>query len=161
MKCYFHPEKDAVATCQNCGKSLCKECAEKYHPCLCDDCYRLLKQQEVDELKSARKKMIKTFIYSILLGAIVFSILYQSEPVAGVVFGLMAFFVPYGWNYGNLLGLTWFFSISPDGCIMMVFYYFFKALIASFIGIFAFIAAIIRFVKIVKAEKTAEIEQIV
>lgn len=55
MKCYFHPEKDAVATCQNCGKSLCKECAEKYHPCLCDDCYKILRQQEIDNLKEAEK----------------------------------------------------------------------------------------------------------
>lgn len=27
MKCYNHPEKDAVGICKNCNKGLCKECA--------------------------------------------------------------------------------------------------------------------------------------
>ena len=27
MKCYFHPEIDAVAICKNCGKGICPECA--------------------------------------------------------------------------------------------------------------------------------------
>ncbi len=38
MKCFNHPEREAVATCQKCGKGLCKECAEKHTPCLCDSC---------------------------------------------------------------------------------------------------------------------------
>lgn len=29
MKCFNHTEREAVATCQKCGKSLCKECAGK------------------------------------------------------------------------------------------------------------------------------------
>jgi len=27
MKCYYHPEADAVATCTNCGKAVCQSCA--------------------------------------------------------------------------------------------------------------------------------------
>jgi len=27
MKCFNHPEKDAVGICKNCNKGLCKECA--------------------------------------------------------------------------------------------------------------------------------------
>ena len=27
MKCYFHPETDAVATCARCGKAICQSCA--------------------------------------------------------------------------------------------------------------------------------------
>jgi len=27
MKCYNHPEMDAVAICKACGKAICKECA--------------------------------------------------------------------------------------------------------------------------------------
>jgi uncharacterized membrane protein HdeD (DUF308 family) len=27
MKCYYHPEVDAVATCMSCGKAICQSCA--------------------------------------------------------------------------------------------------------------------------------------
>ena len=27
MKCYYHPEVDAVASCTNCGKAICSSCA--------------------------------------------------------------------------------------------------------------------------------------
>lgn len=37
-KCFNHPDQDAVATCQKCGKGLCRECAAKYMPCMCDAC---------------------------------------------------------------------------------------------------------------------------
>ena len=38
MKCFNHTDVEAVATCVDCGKSLCKECASKYEPILCDSC---------------------------------------------------------------------------------------------------------------------------
>jgi hypothetical protein len=31
MKCYYHPEKDAVAICKECGKPLCEECAHEFN----------------------------------------------------------------------------------------------------------------------------------
>ncbi len=27
MKCYYHPEIDAIVTCHSCGKAICQECA--------------------------------------------------------------------------------------------------------------------------------------
>ena len=27
MKCYYHPEVDAIGTCTNCGKAICQTCA--------------------------------------------------------------------------------------------------------------------------------------
>ena len=29
MKCYNHPERDAVAICKSCGKAICHECAKE------------------------------------------------------------------------------------------------------------------------------------
>lgn len=159
MKCYFHPDRDAVATCQNCGKSLCKECAEKYQPCLCDDCYKILRQQEIENLKAARKQLRKTIIISLILGGF-FALITLTEGKENFpwIFAFVAFFAPYGWNYANLLGLTWFFNINPSGCLLMAFVYTFRALVASVIGVFCFFAAIFRFMKLKKAEKTIEIE---
>ena len=39
MRCFNHEDREAVASCQKCGKGLCKECASKYTPCLCDECF--------------------------------------------------------------------------------------------------------------------------
>ena len=48
MKCVQHPERDAVAVCNHCGKSVCSECqvqlkSETY----CKDCIRVKLSQEV------------------------------------------------------------------------------------------------------------------
>ena len=39
MKCFYHEDRDAVATCQGCGKGLCKECASAHRPCYCPECW--------------------------------------------------------------------------------------------------------------------------
>ena len=39
MKCYVHPEVDAVGTCTSCGKSVCSNCAvEKNGKLVCRTC---------------------------------------------------------------------------------------------------------------------------
>jgi len=39
MKCYRHPDKEAVGSCSNCGKRLCKKCMEtKDEKILCKEC---------------------------------------------------------------------------------------------------------------------------
>lgn len=161
MKCYYHPELDAVASCQHCGKHLCKECADKYSPILCDDCYKKLRQEEHDRLREARSRIENTIIISILVAIAAFfiCIFFIETGIEGAIIAtLIAFFAPFGWNYANLLGLTWFFNMNPAGCLFMVIVYLFRAILASIIGVFCFIAAIVKYREIVKAEKTAEIE---
>lgn len=58
MKCYYHPEKDAVAICKECGKPLCENCAHEFNGKIyCEE--DLIKVQEkskkVDE-KTERKE---------------------------------------------------------------------------------------------------------
>ena len=39
MKCYYHPEVDAVATCADCGKAICQTCAiDVSGKLLCQQC---------------------------------------------------------------------------------------------------------------------------
>ena len=38
MKCYHHPDRDAVAVCTECGRGLCKECASFYAKPFCPEC---------------------------------------------------------------------------------------------------------------------------
>ncbi len=65
---------------------------------------------------------------------------------------------PWGWNYGNLLGLTWIINISPVGCLFMALVYLFRVIASAIIGVFCFIAALIKYTAIRNAERTAEIE---
>ena len=39
LKCYYHPERDAVGTCANCGKAVCPECKVMLsQKCYCNPC---------------------------------------------------------------------------------------------------------------------------
>ena len=75
MKCFYHEERDAVATCQKCGKSLCKECASKYKPIICEDCFREVQEKEEAEqayrLSCHRKETINKAIHSVIITLIV------------------------------------------------------------------------------------------
>lgn len=64
MKCFYHYEKDAVATCSNCGVGLCPDCIFNYNPPLCNRCY-------LDEIKLAKKEILKRFAFSLLIIIIV------------------------------------------------------------------------------------------
>ena len=82
MKCFNHPEREAVATCQKCGKGLCKECAEKHTPCLCDSCAVQIQrdqQQQAQNKEEQRKQKYKNalvdtrseFIRTTVIGIVV------------------------------------------------------------------------------------------
>lgn len=53
MKCFYHEDREAVATCQHCGKALCRACASLYTPCLCVDCAQLLRDQQAEQARAA------------------------------------------------------------------------------------------------------------
>ena len=38
MKCFHHPNDDAVATCPRCTRGLCPACAERFLPMMCEPC---------------------------------------------------------------------------------------------------------------------------
>ena len=157
MKCYFHPEEEAVATCQHCGKSLCKECASKYTPCLCDQCYSILRKREAAEMRAARKP----FLITLGIAAALFIIVHPLAREKGAeILAYLAFFIPFGWKYSNLLGLTWLFSFNPSGIILMIFVYLFRAFVAVILGIPSFIVALIRFIKLTIAARTRKIENL-
>ncbi len=71
MKCYHHPDRDAVSTCSVCGKALCKECTDKYSPILCEKCHEELQaeldaqaaQQKKDNNRYTRGNVLSSFIY--------------------------------------------------------------------------------------------------
>lgn len=70
MKCYYHPNQEIVATCTECGKGLCKACASKWEPVLCDDCAKV----RIENMKSENKKKvwlgIAIFVVFLVIGIV-------------------------------------------------------------------------------------------
>ena len=71
MKCYEHPDIDAVIQCQNCSKGMCRNCADRLNPSLCLTCARQIIAQEIAkakellrELKTTKVKIILSLIWA-------------------------------------------------------------------------------------------------
>ena len=128
MKCYFHEDRETVATCKRCGKGLCKECASKYTPCLCDSCFSAIQQEKeaqtqrtesdrkrrhIAALVDTRAEFLKTALVGIALGIFLLYIRMQSSDVTGMELGDkivtlgfalgLGFCLPFGWNFVTYL----------------------------------------------------------
>ena len=155
MNCYNHEDRPAVASCQVCRKNLCRECADKYSPILCDDCYSSLRKQEFESLKQARRKIIRTFIISVVLFVLM---LFWAR--CSMVESLCGFILPFGWSYFSEVKLPPYIGVMQNGWITIIFFYIFKVLFSLVAGLPLLIYAIYKLVKLSKAVKTAEIEEI-
>ncbi|MBR6310403.1 MAG: hypothetical protein IKR52_04300 [Paludibacteraceae bacterium] len=81
MKCYYHPNEDAVATCARCGVGLCRECAGKYKytdgKLICRQCYETLDKENramenaglQAELKTLKEHLRGVFLSALLICA--------------------------------------------------------------------------------------------
>lgn len=168
MKCFNHEDRDAVATCQRCGKALCKECASKYTPCLCDTCFTAIqaeKQQQAqtaedqrrqkykDALIDTRSEFFKTCLWGVVWGAVVVLICNQgSSGLTGsdnVLYFGWFFFVPFGWKL-----LTYLQSLFPVFILGTPFFWLcwfvVKLIICMFIGIPAFIFQLFKTISVEK-----------
>lgn len=160
MKCFNHVEREAVATCKKCGKGLCKECAEKYTPCMCDACAAQLqqdkqqqaqnkeeqrKQKYKDALVDTRGEFIKTTLIGVVVGIVMIIWLRDDTFTVGDYIGylIIGLFIPFGWKFLTylqsfipifLFGTWWFWLI----------YIIVKAFLSIFIGIPAFIYQLVK-----------------
>lgn len=160
MKCFNHVEREAVATCKKCGKGLCKECAEKYTPCMCDACAAQLqqdkqqqaqnkeeqrKQKYKDALVDTRGEFIKTTLIGVVVGIVMIIWLRDDTFTVGDYIGylIIGLFIPFGWKFLTylqsfipifLFGTWWFWLI----------YIIVKASLSIFIGIPAFIYQLVK-----------------
>ena len=53
MKCYYHDNREAVATCK-CGKCLCRECADAHTPIMCSSCWSAYQKALRKEVEANR-----------------------------------------------------------------------------------------------------------
>lgn len=162
MKCFYHTDVDAVASCQLCGKGLCKECAAKYSPCLCDECNITVQQDKKAQKQLKRRsalidthtELIKAVITGIICSVIVTYIfgLMSSDDVPMSV-SVMFFFLPFGWKLITYVE-QWLPGILMSGPVFII-YLCIKFALSMFLGIFCFMYQIIKYVlKLIKASTT-------
>lgn len=163
MKCFNHTERDAVATCQKCGKGLCRECAEKYTPCMCDSCAAQTqreqqeqvqnkeeqrKQKYKDALVDTRGEFIKTAVIGIVVGIFLAWYCNRGENVEagfGDYVGMfcVAFCIPFGWKF--LTYLQSFFPLSIFGnWLFWIIYVGVKMVLSAIVGVPAFIYQLVK-----------------
>ena len=145
MKCYYHPNREIVATCTECGKGLCKECASKWEPTLCDDCAK----SRISDKKIALKKSIGLSIAVLVAGAIIGIIMaIQDKRLDNLGLCLtLAFAVAFavnGWQWLNKIQPNMFLFLPVVGWLI---YFFVKFIIAIFVGVVALPVNIYRFWK--------------
>lgn len=165
MKCFNHPEREAVATCQKCGKGLCKECAEKYTPCMCDPCAaqdkrerqqqaqskeEKRKQKYRDALVDSRSEFITTTAIGILVGIIFVWFMTKSDYAPDensfadcVGYFFLGICVPFGWKI--LTYLQSFFPLSIIGTFWFwIIYGVVKLFLSMIVGIPAFFFQLVK-----------------
>ena len=157
MNCFNHPDQPAVAQCNQCGKFLCKECASKRTPVMCDECADLLQQSIQAEVQRKEKSENTVFIVSAVFFILQFFIVpgtLLSGNFAFLPFALISCILwggaPFGWvGLNNLKDKMNVVFILPF--IGWVIYFCVKCGISYFFGWIWMIKAIVRKVKNKKA----------
>lgn len=153
MKCFYHEERDAVATCKRCNKGLCKECASLYNPSFCGECAEIVEDEMVSSMKQERKSALidttSEFIFAIVKGVLavivgyfIMNAIYDGNVNFSQVW--FFFFLPFGWAV-----FTYLEQFLPSvilGGLLFWFYLIFKFVISIFLGIPCFIYQVIKFV---------------
>ena len=152
MNCYYHTNEVATASCQNCGKGLCKHCASFFNPPLCPDCAT----EKIDDLKGNAIKRLVIMIVAAILGVIFCSILggghgIVADTVIGIPLGLIVCGIPSGWRFLNKITPNIFLFLPIVGWII---YFVVKTVLSVFCGVFTLLFTVIKsFVQIGKANK--------
>ena len=71
MKCYFHSELDAVASCSRCNKFICKQCYDMGSDGLCAECSRIRINENLDEIRLPHRLYVRNSLVSLVVGAII------------------------------------------------------------------------------------------
>lgn len=103
QSCHFHGSQPSSADCAKCGKAICENCVESYSvttpeyegKAICYNCARELVAENVTTLKKQRRKIIFTFVATVI----------------GIIFGL-AIASSQGYGFiGTLLFAAWLGSM--------------------------------------------------
>ena len=114
MKCFNHEDREAAATCQRCGKGLCRACASKYTPCLCDECFEAIQNehraQQAAAVERRRQSRLDKLTFS--RNDLILNCLLGAPFAIYTIYTLIA--ESYGFSLENILVIPWMFCL-PAG----------------------------------------------
>ena len=83
LRCYHHPDREAISQCDRCGDYLCGECmVERRGQHLCTDCWN-----ELDPRSQAGRKLKRLSLATYIIGGL--AALMALAPLAMVVMGVL------------------------------------------------------------------------
>lgn len=131
MNCFNHPQEISVATCQDCNKGLCNECAIEYELPICKNCNRL-------RAKSEKTNIIKSYLIlfgvGIVLCYVLKSLINRADGLPLFLY-YACFASVAGWRFLNKITPNYFMFLSLFGWLI---YFWFKAILSYIVGIFVF-----------------------
>ena len=153
MNCFNHTDRTAVAQCNQCGKFLCKECASKWKPVLCDSCAEgFIRAERMAEARYFKPALI---LFTVVLAIRLFSTIAMAVGVGsipGLILGVVFSFVnaamiggiPYGWRKLNMISSYFdFILILPIMGWIIVFGL--KLILAMLIGWIFFVPKLVTY----------------
>lgn len=137
---------------------LCKECAEKYEPIVCEKCALQVQQ---DEQKSLRGRFIYiciAFGLFTVIGVVSFLMSFVTLDFAAGVQGLLGGIflgwefagIPSGWRAISKIKLDMFLVLPIVGWVL---YYAFKVMLAALVGFIAMPIDVVKYIRTVKNSK--------
>jgi hypothetical protein len=95
LKCYYHPDREAVAVCSKCGKPLCKDCAIEYRGKIyCKDCMEKIKSEEkqkeelLNQRKEEGKNISRIIITTVIISTVIIGIIIAISLKTGTPNGM-------------------------------------------------------------------------
>lgn len=127
LSCYHHHGRPAVATCAHCGKGLCEECADVLQTTdgdiFCVDCYKNVLNNNVRQVKKARRRIIAEFVFiiiGIILG-IAISVIGDIFKQQGIALGIIIIFF-FG-SVGTIINQVRFARYKGWGWLWVLLYF--------------------------------------
>lgn len=128
MNCFTHVDVPAVARCTECGRGLCKDCANVYDPPVCEGCFS--KAESLQRTDSRKQLLVASalFVSGAFLG-------FGMAPtfMTAIMAGLMLAGIPTGWRTLTNLTPRIFLWLPLMGWVL---YFVFKFSAACVIGPF-------------------------
>ena len=138
MRCAYHTNEEAVATCNVCGKGLCQECANKITPPQCIGCFE-------NNLKAEKSRIIRSLVIAGVISVLLF-FFGGSDQTNGLGHILLAC-LPFGWVALNKITPNIFLFMPIIGWLI---YFLLKFVLAMVVGMVALPYSIIKTVVQVK-----------
>ncbi len=167
MKCFYHEDREAVGSCQSCGKSLCRECASAYTPLTCEDCHRSMvarsinereKQKQLD-ISNSKSKIIRTLVVGTIFGVIMAGFMISSGSSLEIVifWFFMGIGLPFGWSQTKAIPI-WTSNGEPVNFFLAFIFNIFKFVLACLVGIPVAIYRIVTAILAYREAKNREIK---